>query len=68
VAAILPAGGVPEDAAVNQVLVASDLPIREPRPEPEDGTFLDESDTRDYLAGANVLTDDHAPVDQLLLR
>lgn len=68
VAAILPAGGVPPDRAVNQVLVASDAPLPELVFDAADGTVVRGAELDEYVDGARVLTDDHAPVDQLLLR
>lgn len=68
VVAILPAGGVPADRAVNQVLVASDAPVPELALDPDDGVELRGAALDDYVDGAMVLTDDHAPVDQLLFR
>jgi hypothetical protein len=68
VAAILPSDGVPADRAVNQVLVASDAPLPELAIDPRDGVVVRGARLRDYVGDAMVLTDDHAPVDQLLLR
>lgn len=62
---ILP-GGEPPTAPRNQVMVASDRPIPDLDIDPEDGVLHDEEFVRDYVDGARVLTDDHAPVDQLL--
>ncbi|MFP5322829.1 MAG: fused MFS/spermidine synthase [Acidimicrobiia bacterium] len=49
----------------NQILVASQRPIPPIDPAPLDGVVLDESFVDGYVGGAEVLTDDHAPVDQL---
>jgi spermidine synthase len=68
VVAILPAGGVPDDRSVNQVLVASDAPLPPLDVAPVDGRELRGVALDRYIADAQVLTDDHAPVDQLLLR
>lgn len=68
VVAVLPLDGVPSDRAVNQVLVASDAPVPPLALDAEDGTELRGAALDDYVGGAMVLTDDHAPVDQLLLR
>lgn len=68
VVAILPSDGVPVDRAVNQVLVASDAPLPELAIDPRDGVVVRGAGLRDYVGDAMVLTDDHAPVDQLLLR
>ena len=68
VAVVLPADGVPGGRAVNQVIVASDSPLREPVLDPADGVWVTGGDLRDFVGDAMVLTDDHAPVDQLVLR
>ena len=68
VVAILPTDGVPTDRAVNQVLVASDAPLPALALDPADGVELRGAALDDYVDGAMVLTDDHAPVDQLLFR
>lgn len=68
VVAILPPDGVPSDRAVNQVLVASDKRLPDLAVDPDDGTVLSSDELADYVHGAMVLTDDHAPVDQLLFR
>lgn len=67
VAVILPAGGVPKDAPVNQVLIASQAPIPRLSIDPADGVLLRGSAVRRYIGGARELTDDYAPVDQLVL-
>ena len=61
-------GGVPTDRSVNQVLVASDAPIGELDVAAADGVVVDGAELDAYVGDARVLTDDHAPVDQLLLR
>lgn len=68
VAAIQPTGGVPTDQRVNQILIASDRPIATPAIRPGDGVFVPEDEIGDLINGAPPLTDDFAPVDQLLLR
>ncbi|MEZ5238391.1 MAG: fused MFS/spermidine synthase [Microthrixaceae bacterium] len=65
---ILPADGIPGDRAVNQVLVASDAQLPHLAVDPEDGRALGPTRTQRYAGDAMVLTDDHAPVDQLVLR
>ena len=60
--------GVPADRAVNQVIVASDAPLTEPRLNRSDGVWVTGDALEDYVGDAMVLTDDHAPVDQLVLR
>lgn len=50
----------------NQVLVASDRPIPELDVDPDDGVVRDGVFVARYVGGAEVLTDDHAPVDQLV--
>lgn len=62
---ILPAGEPPATPR-NQVVVASDRPIPPIEIDPGDGVLRDEAFVRDYIGGAEVLTDDHAPVDQLI--
>ena len=48
----------------NAVIVASDRPFDAERLDPEDGRLVDGIDR--FIDGAKVLTDDFAPVDQLL--
>jgi len=67
VEAIVPPDGIPGDSRVNQILVASQAPLATIRPAAADGVVLNEQKVRDYVDGADPLTDDHAPVDQLLL-
>jgi MFS family permease len=62
---ILPDGNPPGPAR-NQVIIASDRPIPDLDIDPDDGVLRDEGFVRGYIDGARVLTDDHAPVDQLL--
>lgn len=65
---IVPAGGV-GDRPVNQILVASDRPLPRLRIDSADGLVLDtDRAVSDYIDGAAPLRDDHAPVDQLMLR
>lgn len=61
---ILPSGEPPR-AARNQIIVASDDPIPAIEIDPDDGVLRDEDFVVGYTGGADVLTDDHAPVDQL---
>jgi spermidine synthase len=68
VALVVPAGGIPADRAVNQVLVASDAPLPDLRPDPADGEVVTGDDLTEFVGDAMVLTDDHAPVDQLIFR
>ncbi len=65
VAVILPSDGVPQDRAVNQVLVASHAPLPHIVVDPKDGVLLSEDDTAEFVGNARVLRDDFAPVDQL---
>jgi predicted membrane-bound spermidine synthase len=67
VAVIVPAGGVPKDTPVNQILIASDAPLPRFRIDPADGVLLEGAEVHRYVGDAQVLTDDHAPVDQLVL-
>ena len=62
---ILP-DGEPPALARNQVIVASASPIPTLEIDPDDGVLRGETFVRDYVGDARVLTDDHAPVDQLL--
>jgi hypothetical protein len=66
VAVIVPADGVPTTRAVNQVLIASQAPLPAFAIAPEDGRLLTGDDARAYMGDAMVLTDDFAPVDNLL--
>ncbi|HEX4901363.1 MAG TPA: fused MFS/spermidine synthase [Acidimicrobiales bacterium] len=56
----------PPGAKRNQILVASDRPIPDLDVDPADGVVRDEAFVARYVGGAEVLTDDHAPVDQLV--
>ncbi|MFV0318260.1 MAG: fused MFS/spermidine synthase [Microthrixaceae bacterium] len=67
VAAILPDGGVPH-ARVNQILIGSHQPIEPPDIDPADGSFISDEEVVAYIDGAAPLTDDYAPVDQLMMR
>jgi predicted membrane-bound spermidine synthase len=67
VAVIVPAGGVPKDTPVNQILIASDAPIPKLAIDPADGVLLEGRDVDRYIGDAQILTDDYAPVDQLVL-
>lgn len=68
VVAILPEGGVPAGEAANQVLVASDRPLPQIVPPVGDGEVVSGRALRRYVGDAQVLRDDHAPVDQLIMR
>jgi spermidine synthase len=68
VAAIVPVGGVPAALPVNQVLVASDAPLPRILLDPADGELVTGARLVRYVDGARKLTDDFAPVDQLLGR
>lgn len=67
VAAILPDGGVPKDSPVNQVLIASQSPLPHFDVDPVDGVVVSGRELTDYIGDARVLTDDYAPVDQLVM-
>ena len=65
---IVPAGGV-ADRPVNQILIASDRPLPRLEIDPDDGMVLDtDRAVAGYIDRADPLRDDHAPVDQLMLR
>lgn len=66
VAVIVPDGGVPPNRSVNQVLIASHAPIGEVAIDAGDGVLLRDAEARAFIGDAMVLTDDFAPVDQLL--
>lgn len=66
-AVIHPPGGVPEGRAVNQILVASTSPLPPIDVDPADGVVVDGDALEAFVDGAHPLTDDHAPVDQLVL-
>ncbi len=68
VAAIVPAEGIPDDESVNQILIAAGSPLSLPDIDPDDGVVLTGAELHAFIADAMVLTDDHAPVDQLLFR
>jgi SAM-dependent methyltransferase len=65
---VVPLGGVPPDGAVNQVLVASDEPVDGWSPGERDGWLLTGAELDRFVGDARPLTDDHAPVDQLIHR
>jgi spermidine synthase len=67
VAVIVPAGGVPASEPANQVLVASRAPIPSFAVAPADGEVLRGAAVTRYVDGARRLTDDYAPVDQLVM-
>ena len=54
--------------AANIVLVASDRALTEADIDPADGTWIDGTEVERYVGDAQVLTDDFAPVDQLIAR
>ena len=68
VAVIVPPEGVATERPVNQVLIGSDEPIADLEIDARDGRVLDPAETRAFIDGAWILTDDHAPADQLMLR
>jgi MFS family permease len=68
VAVIVPDGGVPDDERVNQILIGSHRPIGRLQIDPTDGELLTGAAVHRFIDGARPLTDDHAPVDQLLMR
>lgn len=67
VAAIIPETGIPKDVPVNQVLVASQSPLPRFDLDPADGVAVTGRELTRYIDGARVLTDDFAPVDQLVM-
>ncbi|GAB3072185.1 fused MFS/spermidine synthase [Micromonospora schwarzwaldensis] len=72
VALIAPPGAVDGRQGANFVIVASDAPLPLTavpaglKPLPEPAELLDEAATATWTGDARVLTDDYAPVDQLL--
>ncbi len=68
VAVIVPPEGVATERPVNQVLIGSAEPIADLEIDARDGRVLDPAETRAFIDGAWILTDDHAPADQLMLR
>jgi MFS family permease len=64
VAVVIPSDGVP-NRPVNQILLASNVPLPEFVIDPADGVLVD--DVTAYVDGARKLTDDFAPVDSLSL-
>jgi spermidine synthase len=50
----------------NSVIIASDRPFDASELDPQDGRLVDDIDA--FIVGATALTDDFAPVDQLLTR
>jgi SAM-dependent methyltransferase len=65
VAVVLPSSQ-PPSGKHNQVLVASDRSLPDLDIDPADGVLRDGAFLAGYVGGAEVLTDDHAPVDQLV--
>jgi protein-L-isoaspartate O-methyltransferase len=66
VAVILPQGGVPKDVPANQVLIASQAPLPHITIPAADGEIVAGAAVTRYIDGARKLTDDYAPVDQLV--
>jgi len=62
---IAPPGGTATGRARNYVLVVSHQAIPLPEINPADGEILDPAQTQALAAGAEPLTDDFAPVDQM---
>lgn len=58
----------PDGRRGNHVLIASDRPIRLRDVPATDGRKVAGDELRRFIGGARVLTDDHAPADQLLTR
>lgn len=58
----------PDGPAGNYVLAASDTPFALGDVPAADGAVLADADIDEFIVGADVLTDDHAPADQLLTR
>ena len=54
------------DRGGNLILLASQRPVTPPPSREENETVLTGAEVRGFAAGADVLTDAHAPVDQLL--
>ncbi|MDZ7733233.1 MAG: fused MFS/spermidine synthase [Acidimicrobiia bacterium] len=67
VAVIHPPGGIPEDRAVNQILVASASPLPELDVDPADGVVVEGDALEAFVGDAGPLTDEYAPVDNLVL-
>lgn len=64
VVVILP-DATPPRRSRNQVIVASDRPLPQIGPRGDDGVVIEGDALDDYIGDADVLTDDHAPADQL---
>lgn len=67
VAMVEPERGIPGSGTTNLVLVASDAPLA-PLDVDGDGRVVEGAELDAFVDGADRLTDDHAPVDQLLRR
>jgi hypothetical protein len=65
VAVVVPSDDRLSRAAVNQVLIASDAPLRAIDFDPADGVLIPDDEVDAFIDGAKILTDDWAPVDQL---
>jgi spermidine synthase len=66
VAVVVPADGVPPDESINQILIASDGPLPDLDLDAADGRIMAGDELEAFVDDATVLTDDHAPVDQLV--
>lgn len=64
---IVPPDGIPADEGRNLILLAAHRPLREAEIDEQDGRLLTEPETQAFIAGAEPLRDDFAPVDQLRL-
>ncbi len=63
---VLPENGVPINQRVNQLLLASEVPLPELNIVPEDGELFLGDEVEEYIGDADILTDAFAPVDQLI--
>jgi len=63
---VMPPGGQPPAEDRNQILLASQRPLPDLDVDPTDGVPRDEAFVGRYVGDAPVLTDDRAPVDQLV--
>ena len=66
VAVIVAPEGIRDGIDTNIILVGSADPIEGLRVDPEDGRILSSAEVVSWIGGADVLTDDFAPVDQLI--
>ena len=67
-AVVVPPAGSDPSAPANHVLVGSDEPLALGGVDPADGRVLTGPAAADFVGGARPLTDDFAPVDQLITR